>query len=187
MLGDARAHAGQDGAVWLALQGHVLAFSSPGRGRRWKSRAPIYGFSPGPSRIPGGRRLLDGGMETMHEAAPARPRWFAGLRRPRSRMLGGVASGLADYWLLDPMLLRVLLVSPIATGILALMLLPWSEAVLGAWLAVGITQMSGARRPGSGRLCGGVDPHPAGRPRQCRASIPRVGRGPRARCSSSSP
>ena len=80
-------------------------------------------------------------METMHQAAPTRPRWFAGLRRSRSRMLGGVATGFADFWSVDPMLLRVLLVSPIATGILALMLMPWSEAVMGAWLAVGITQL----------------------------------------------
>ena len=83
-------------------------------------------------------------MDTMPLPAPSRSRWFAGLRRSRSRILGGVAGGFAEFWAVDPLLLRVLLVSPLAAAMLALLVLPWAfggyavPLTQALWLASGL-------------------------------------------------
>ncbi|MGB7979226.1 MAG: PspC domain-containing protein [Candidatus Nanopelagicales bacterium] len=78
-------------------------------------------------------------MDTMHAPTPAPARWFSGLRRSHSRVLGGVASGFADFWLVDPVLLRVLLVSPFAAALTSLVLV----LVLGSSVAVLLMQLLG--------------------------------------------
>lgn len=66
-------------------------------------------------------------MDTVHLAAPPRSRWFVGLRRCRSRILGGVAGGFADFWAVDPLLVRVLVASPL----LAAMASAAAQVILG--------------------------------------------------------
>lgn len=66
-------------------------------------------------------------MDTVHLAAPPRSRWFVGLRRSRSRILGGVAAGFAEFWAVDPLLVRVLVASPL----LAAMASATAQAILG--------------------------------------------------------
>ncbi|MGB7980055.1 MAG: PspC domain-containing protein, partial [Candidatus Nanopelagicales bacterium] len=76
-------------------------------------------------------------MDTMHAAAPTRPRWFAGLRRSRSRLLGGVAGGFAEFWEVDPLLVRVLAASPL----LAAMVASVGQVALGLYWTVPVTQL----------------------------------------------
>jgi phage shock protein PspC (stress-responsive transcriptional regulator) len=77
------------------------------------------------------------GMDTTHAAAPTRPRWFAGLRRSRSRILGGVASGFAEFWAIDPLLIRVLVASPLLAAMLAMT----GQVVLGMYWSSPLTQL----------------------------------------------
>ena len=76
-------------------------------------------------------------MDTMHAAAPARTRWFAGLRRSRSRLLGGVAGGFAEFWEVDPLLVRVLAVSPLLAAVTAF----GGQVILGLYWTVPVTQL----------------------------------------------
>ena len=76
-------------------------------------------------------------MDTMHAAAPTRPRWFAGLRRSRSRLLGGVAGGFAEFWEVDPLLVRVLAASPLLAAMVAFV----GQVVLGLYWTVPVTQL----------------------------------------------
>ena len=76
-------------------------------------------------------------MDTMHAAAPPRPRWFAGLRRSRSRLLGGVAGGFAEFWEVDPLLVRVLAASPLLAAMVAFV----GQVVLGLYWTVPVTQL----------------------------------------------
>ena len=76
-------------------------------------------------------------MDTMHAAAPPRARWFAGLRRSRSRRLGGVASGFAEFWEVDPLLIRVLAASPLLAAMFAYM----GQVILGLYWTVPVTQL----------------------------------------------
>ena len=76
-------------------------------------------------------------MDTMHAAAPTRPRWFAGLRRSRSRLLGGVAAGFAEFWAVDPLLIRVLIASPLLAAMLAMT----GQVVLGMYWSSPLTQL----------------------------------------------
>ena len=76
-------------------------------------------------------------MDTMHAAAPPRARWFAGLRRSRSRLLGGVAGGFAEFWAVDPLLVRVLAVSPLLAAVAAFV----GQVVLGLYWTVPVTQL----------------------------------------------
>ena len=76
-------------------------------------------------------------MDTMHAAAPPRPRWFAGLRRSRSRILGGVAAGFAEFWAVDPLLIRVLAASPLLAAMVAFV----GQVVLGLYWTVPVTQL----------------------------------------------
>ena len=64
-------------------------------------------------------------MDTMHLTALPRTRWFAGLRRSRSRVLGGVAAGFAEFWAVDPLLIRVLAASPPLASMFA-----WASVVI---------------------------------------------------------
>ena len=77
------------------------------------------------------------GMDTMHAAPPPRPRWFAGLRRSRSRLLGGVAGGFAEFWEVDRLLLRVLAVSPLLAAVTAF----GGQVILGLYWTVPVTQL----------------------------------------------
>lgn len=77
------------------------------------------------------------GMDTMHAAAQTRPRWFAGLRRARSRLLGGVAAGFAEFWEVDPLLVRVLAVSPLLAAVTAFV----GQVILGLYWTVPVTQL----------------------------------------------
>jgi phage shock protein PspC (stress-responsive transcriptional regulator) len=76
-------------------------------------------------------------MDTMHAAAPTRPRWFAGLQRSRSRLLGGVAGGFAEFWEVDPLLVRVLGASPLLAAMVAFV----GQVVLGLYWTVPVTQL----------------------------------------------
>jgi phage shock protein PspC (stress-responsive transcriptional regulator) len=64
-------------------------------------------------------------MTTQHSTAPRRLR-----RRSDERVLGGVASGLGDYFNVDPILIRILLVASLVFGGLGLFL------YLVAWVLV---------------------------------------------------
>ena len=70
--------------------------------------------------------------QQLHETTP--PRWFAGLRRSDARVMGGVASGFADFWGVDPVLVRVLLASPCLAAVLTTVSQLWLEAFIG-WAA----------------------------------------------------
>jgi phage shock protein PspC (stress-responsive transcriptional regulator) len=76
-------------------------------------------------------------MDTMDAAAPPRARWFAGLRRSRSRLLGGVAGGFAEFWEVDPLLVRVLAVSPLLAAMAAFV----GQVILGLYWTVPVTQL----------------------------------------------
>ena len=76
-------------------------------------------------------------MDTMHAAAPPRHRWFAGLRRSRSRVLGGVAAGFAEFWAVDPLLIRVLVASPLLAALAAYV----GQVIVGLYWTVPVTQL----------------------------------------------
>jgi phage shock protein PspC (stress-responsive transcriptional regulator) len=76
-------------------------------------------------------------MDTMHAAAAPRSRWFAGLRRSRSRLLGGVAGGFAEFWEVDPLLVRVLAASPLLAAMAAFI----EQVILGLYWTVPVTQL----------------------------------------------
>ena len=76
-------------------------------------------------------------MDTMHLTAPPRTRWFAGLRRSRSRVLGGVAAGFAEFWAVDPLLIRVLAASPLLAAMFAYV----GQVILGLYWTVPVTQL----------------------------------------------
>ena len=67
----------------------------------------------------------DPGMTTQHSTVPRRLR-----RRSDERVLGGVAGGLGDYFNVDPILIRILLVASLVFGGLGLFL------YLVAWILV---------------------------------------------------
>ncbi len=76
-------------------------------------------------------------MDTMHLTDSPRTRWFAGLRRSRSRVLGGVAAGFAEFWAVDPLLIRVLVVSPLLAALFAMT----GQVVLGLYWSSPLTQL----------------------------------------------
>ena len=76
-------------------------------------------------------------MDTTQATAPPRTRWFAGLRRSRSRSLGGVAGGFAEFWEVDPLLVRVLAVSPLLAAMAAF----GGQVILGLYWTVPVTQL----------------------------------------------
>jgi phage shock protein PspC (stress-responsive transcriptional regulator) len=92
------------------------------------------------------------GMTTQHSTVPRRLR-----RRSDDRVLGGVAGGLGDYFNVDPILVRILLVASLVFGGLGLFL------YLVAWVLVpdetSDTSIAGRTVSGAGfggGLLGGV-------------------------------
>ncbi len=127
-MGYPGAHAREQPSVRSSLKPHPLIVSADGGlPESWCPDLRVFsGFVPDTSAPPGG---WDGAMDTMHLATQPRPRWFAGLRRTRPRILGGVAAGFAEFWAVDPLLIRVLVASPLLAAIFVLM----AQTVLGLY------------------------------------------------------